>query len=42
MVRLDQRPIGVINEIMRKVDQAVEASTPDESVYATCAMDYCN
>lgn len=40
MVRQWSRPVGVINEIMRKVDQAVEASTPDEPVYATCAMVY--
>jgi hypothetical protein len=40
MVRHWKRPIGVFHEIMDKVDQAVETSTPDEPVYATCVRVY--
>jgi len=35
---IDSDPTDLINEIMRKVDQAGEASTADVPVYATCTL----
>jgi hypothetical protein len=40
MARHYRRDSAVVEEIMDKVDQVIEASTPDEPLYVTCVRVY--